>query len=81
MNFIEAKKLKEQINDNLIDGNRTYKSTIVPENEIDFQNFITEYRNTKFTDESVIAFSKNSKFKVCWLWTDGSNISKKNITE
>lgn len=81
MNFTDAKKLKEQINDVIIDGNKTYKSTIVPENDIDFKNFITKYRNTKFTDESVISFSKNSKFNVCWLYTDGVNVIYKKLNK
>lgn len=79
MNFKDAKSKKEEVNEVLVDGNRTYKSMIVPENDVDFQSYIKEFRISNFTDESAIIFSKNSKFKICWLWTDGANVSKKNL--
>jgi hypothetical protein len=79
MNFIEAKTIKDKSEETFILENRIYNIIIVPENDIDLENYINEYRLSKFNDESAIIFSKNSKYKVCGLWTDGVNVLKRNL--
>jgi hypothetical protein len=79
MNFIEAKKLKHKHGESFTKENLLYKVTIVPENEIDFKEFVTDFRHSDFNDESVLKYSKNSKFKVVGLWRDGVNVIKENL--
>lgn len=79
MYFIEAKELKNKYGESFTKGNLSYKVTIVPENEKDFKEFAMDFRSSNFNDESVLKYSKNSKFKVVGLWRDGVNVIKENL--
>lgn len=76
MTFEEAKDYKETLDLEYIRENRVYKTMIVPNNDDDLLNYLLEYRQTNFDDNSAKMFSKNSLYKVCGLSFDGANIFK-----
>ena len=53
------------------------KVIVVPLNESDLNNYLTDFRVSRFDDNSAKKYSTNSEFQVCSVWTDGVNVMKK----
>ena len=67
MNFEQAKELKEKLKS---DFNNLY---ITPKNNLDFKNYMEEFKFRNITDEESKVFSSNKLFRV-------TSIDKKDIS-
>jgi len=80
MTFEDALKRKNELGETYnFDEKTVAKIWVVPEKENDLHAYVTDYRSTKFDDNSAKLYSSNSEYKVCALWTDGINVLKKAL--
>ena len=78
MKFEEALEIKSKYDVTFqITERFSGKVIVVPLNESDLNNYLTDFRVSRFNDNSAKKYSTNSEFQVCSVWTDGVNVMKK----
>lgn len=81
MNYQEAIDFKRGIgSDEISEGGFNMKILIAPELRQDFNNYIQDYPDNKFNDQSAKMYSSNNKFKVIGVHYNGVDLYHKDLT-
>ncbi|MBU0487253.1 MAG: hypothetical protein KKA07_10195 [Bacteroidetes bacterium] len=82
MTFKDALELKSQLGkDHITQDEMTMRVFVTPADHDDFTRYVTDYRTSRFTDETSKQYSLNGQFKVHGLWTDGANVLFKDLSK
>lgn len=79
MTHENALKLKETYGDTISENGMDMSVIVAPADDKDFVQFLAKYRSNKFDDYDSINFSTNSKFRVCGIWSNGTDVLHKQL--
>lgn len=77
MTFEEAYKHKAAIREFVMYGDLKCETLVTPENEVELNNYLLDYRYHIFTDESAKRYTITGRFQVCALKREGSSVACK----
>lgn len=81
MTYQEALARKALIGETVTEKGLLMRVLVVPENREEFLLYESDYRINTFDDSAALKYSTKANFKVYGLWSDGTVVFNKDLTE